>query len=205
MATRTTKTATVADERDELRSQVDDLKKQLNELTAMIAAGGAKQTAPAEEDTITIGCNMLGGITLSTKDESITFTIPYGETIDVYVSDFRAVLMNPFGYRELFRTGIIYFENEADYRKFKMRKELDMSRDFIKQKMCSPDCANWAKDVTNDQRATNVTYCLVYQVASLFASGELNDNNWNYAARTAFQSYFKIQDIGSFAATVAGM
>lgn len=176
--------ATKINENDELRAQIAELKKQMESFQTVNAA------SVTGESTVTIGCRIMGGVVLENKDESIILRIPWKEEVEVYESDFRAVMANPFGYRELFKSDVIYFVNESDYAKFRISKAQSLSEETIKEEIMKPNMFNWLKEITSEKRRTNVLYCILFGAVSLYRAGELA--SWKYELRKQFQDYLGV-------------
>ncbi|MEG0835772.1 MAG: hypothetical protein RR413_10050 [Christensenellaceae bacterium] len=170
--------------------QMATLMENFKKLQTQMQYTGGSQT----EETIEVGCRINNGTDLCSKDESVTIHLDCGEEAEIFVSDFKLILGNPFGYKELFKKDILYFVDEANYQRFRIKKDISLEKDEIISRLTLNSVTNmieWAKKITNEKHNLNVMYCLLYLVANLYSSGELKD--WGYESRTSFEKYFDVE------------
>lgn len=192
---KTTTNATATTENvvaDSMQDKLDAQNKQIEDLTKLIASLqsqlASSVSTPLLDDSIFIGARMQGGIRLCDKGENIVLDIPCDECVEVNVADFRAVLSSPSNYKALFKNDILYFEDEENYKRFRLKKEIDLSSDEIKTHLLgNADAVNWLKTITNNKKEMNIYYAIIQSIARLEKSGELH--GWEYKSRASLEEY----------------
>lgn len=182
--------------KEQLKSQSEQMAKMMEDfkkIQSEIKKNGDFKPSVIDE-TIDIGCRINNGVHLCSKDESVIIDLLCDEETEVFVSDFKLVLGNPFGYKELFKKDILYFVDEENYQRFRIKRDISLNKEDIIDHL-TKDSVNemieWLKSITNEKHNFNVLYCLMYQVAKLYPAGNLKD--WGYESRTTFEKYFEVE------------
>ena len=127
------------DLQDEIKEN-EDLKRQLDEMmrnyknmqlqlqnVLLTQKNQNEQVKPEANGNVIVGCLIFNGATLVSQGGDIIIPIEYKHEVEVEYAELREIFKNPFGYRSLFRKGILYFVNPDDYKRFNIKQEIDLS------------------------------------------------------------------------------
>lgn len=150
----------------------------------------------SEETEILVGCRAFSGATLSNVDGSISIVFVGGEEKYIEIEDMKSLLKENVtrNNKLLFMNGLFYFVNEEYYKKFNIKKNIDLSEKNIIDILLTPDIdkmINKVKDLTNDKHNTSVTHTFQFFVAKLLVDSKHPLAMWKYESRMALETYLE--------------
>ena len=189
--------ASLVEENAALKGQLEEVMKNYQnmqiEMQKMLIAMQSQQIANGQNnDGIAIvGCNIFNGATLSSQSGDISIPIQYREEVEVSYSELREIFKNTFGYKTMFRKGLLYFKNIEDYKKFNIKQEIDISDKYLKDMLKSNVnvIIERAKEITGDKKDYMEVSAFIYQIAYLIDKKEVD---LDYEARSGLEKYFEV-------------
>lgn len=183
--------ASLKKELEEMMSNYKDMQIQLQNML-LAQQNQAAANNKLQEDKIIVGCRIFNGATLSSPGNDVTIQIPYLEEVEMTYSELREVFKSPFGYKNMFKKGILYFVNPDDYTKFTIKQEIDLSDDAL-IKLLSENTSTFiiekAKEITKDKKDLMEMFALIYQIARLVDEKKVN---LDYSIRSNLEKYFDV-------------
>ena len=189
--------ASLVEENAALKGQLEEVMKNYQnmqiEMQKMLIAMQSQQIANGQNnDGIAIvGCNIFNGATLSSQSGDISIPIQYREEVEVSYSELREIFKNTFGYKTMFRKGLLYFKNIEDYKKFNIKQEIDISDEYLKDMLKSNVnvIIEKAKEITGDKKDYMEVFAFIYQIAYLIDKKEVD---LDYEVRSGLEKYFEV-------------
>lgn len=179
--------AKLKEELEQMMSNYKDMQLQLQNM--LLAQQNLK--GRDDEEELIVGCRIFNGAWLSSEKGDISIFIGYKDEVGIKVTELREIFKNPFGYKQMFIKGSLYFKNEEDYKKFNIRKDFDLSDEGIKELLAKPSnqVIEEVKKITNEKKNLTQVFVLLYQIASLI---DANDIDIKYETRNALERYFDV-------------
>ena len=179
--------AKLKEELEQMMSNYKDMQLQLQNM--LLAQQNLK--GRDDEEELIVGCRIFNGAWLSSEKGDISIFIGYKDEVGIKVTELREIFKNPFGYKQMFIKGSLYFKNEEDYKKFNIRKDFDLSDEGIKELLAKPSnqVIEEVKKITNEKKNLSQVFVLLYQIASLI---DANDIDIKYETRNALERYFDV-------------
>lgn len=189
--------ASLAEENATLKVQLEEVMKNYQnmqiEMQKMLIAMQSQQIANGQNNdgTAIVGCNIFNGATLSSQSGDISIPIQYREEVEVSYSELREIFKNTFGYKTMFRKGLLYFKNIEDYKKFNIKQEIDISDKYLKDMLKSNVnvIIERAKEITGDKKDYMEVFAFIYQIAYLIDKKEVD---LDYEVRSGLEKYFEV-------------
>lgn len=183
--------ATLKNQLEEMMKNYKDMQLQLQNMLIAQQAN-ASMTSQAIEGSSTVGCRIFNGVTLSSQGGDIAIPIQYREEVDITYPELREIFKNPFGYKNMFRKGILYFVNEDDYKKFNIKVDIDLEDDALSNlltKSNGSSIIDAVKSITNDKKDLTEMFALIYQIAYLIDKKKVD---LDYEVRSNLEKYFDV-------------
>lgn len=179
--------AKLKEELEQMMSNYKDMQLQLQNM--LLAQQNLK--GRDDEEELMVGCRIFNGAWLSSEKGDISIFIGYKDEVGIKITELREIFKNPFGYKQMFIKGSLYFKNEEDYKKFNIRKDFDLSDEGIKELLAKPSnqVIEEVKKITNEKKNLTQVFVLLYQIASLI---DTNDIDIKYETRNALERYFDV-------------
>lgn len=189
--------ASLVEENAALKGQLEEVMKNYQnmqiEMQKMLIAMQSQQIANGQNNdgVAIVGCNIFNGATLSSQSGDISIPIQYREEVEVSYSELREIFKNTFGYKTMFRKGLLYFKNIEDYKKFNIKQEIDISDKYLKDMLKSNVnvIIERAKEITGDKKDYMEVFAFIYQIAYLIDKKEVD---LDYEARSGLEKYFEV-------------
>lgn len=180
--------------KEELNKMMSNYKDMQLQLQNMLLAQQNQNVANNKQvdEPIIVGCRIFNGVTLSSPGNDISFQIPYLDEVEITYSELREIFKSPFGYKNMFKKGILYFANENDYTKFNIKPEIDLSDEAVIDLLSNNsyiDIIEKAKEITKDKRDLMEMFTLIYQIARLIDEKKVN---LDYSVRSNLEKYFDV-------------
>jgi hypothetical protein len=154
----------------------------------------------AIEETIRVGCRASYVGVLATDDESLVISFKHGEEKDIYISDAVRLIKDSARKKNAkqFVDGTFYFCNESDYRRFKIRKNLDLSDEALCELVLNgtPDevVVKLIKIADkNDIGKMDVRQTFIYGITRILKEKPQMLKNWSYESRAAVEKYLGLR------------
>ena len=183
--------------------EVDDLKKQLEEMKKAMAeliASQSQKTVSAplivtpEEREVVIGCRVLQGIGWEDPVEGGAgeVRLNFNEEQAIPVSDMKRFFRQHV-VRQLFEDGLCYFTKPEDYALFNIRKHIDLSNENLVSILTQENTNDVIRDLdklTNNKKNSGIVNCLVFRICDMIRKSELQ---WDYYTRKSIEQYFGVE------------
>ena len=179
-------------EKEESDRKFLELQTQMDMILKQMALQNANGNTNNQDEDVVVGCMSINGASIANNDESIIYNLKYKEVIDISFSELKDCFkskINP--YRELFKKGIFYFEDEKYYEIFKIKDVVDMSDEALVDMLIKGEVPYKEKLYIRGHKDNTFFLTLVYRVADLYRQGNLV--KWTYQDRMSFENYFKIK------------
>lgn len=189
--------ANLAEENATLKKELEDVMKNYKdmqiEMQKLLLTMQSQQLTKGQvnDGVATVGCNIFNGATLSSQSGDISIPIPYREEVEIPYSELREVFKNTFGYKTMFKKGLLYFKDADDYKKFSVKQEIDISDKYLKEMLKSNANAiiERVKEITKDKNDFMEVFALIYQIAYLIDKKEID---LDYEIRSSLEKYFEV-------------
>ena len=190
--------AKLAEENASLKKQLDDMMSNYKEmqlqLQNMLLAQQNQSMISSKiaDGSAIVGCRIFNGVTLSSPGGDVSIQIPYCEEVEITYSELREIFKSPFGYKNMFKKGILYFVEKDDYAKFNIKEDIDLG-DSALIDLLSENNVNSiierAKSITQDKKDLMEMFALIYQIARLIDEKKVN---LDYSIRSNLEKYFDV-------------
>lgn len=186
-------------ERDSMRSDMDALKAQMDMLLQMATGKSVAQKEEAvEEPDVEIGYHGFTDMIVESTDSTVSLRFSPAEIKTIPYEDMKTILKeNQFRKnKKLFEKDILYFVNEEDYARFKIRKNIDFSDEEIKEILFTPnkdDMLRKFKAFTNNGKDRTIVFIFQYRVVEMLLSPKKPLRNWDYENRLALEDYMGVK------------
>lgn len=190
-----------------LKKEIEDKDKKYEELNAnfqklqaqfetFMQMSMAKQTATSsadDDEEILVGCRDVYGSVLATNDGRYSFKFECDEEKYIALSDLKEVLKEN-GLRNnkrLFERDVFYFVNPADYKKFNIKKRIDLSHDNLVRILNLPelDMIDEVNKMTNHLIDFAATHSLQFEIVKMLIDKTNPLRDWRYENRHALERY----------------
>lgn len=181
-----------------MRAQMEAYKKQMEEMQKMMEEMMKKSAQPItnsvivkeSDQEIEIGTAMIQGIGFTSKDGTITISIPYGTPQSLPLSEIKKLLRQP-EIRKTFEDGICYFTNPEDYALLGLYNHQDLSENALEEILSEKDVRVIIRkfnELTQNMKNSSVTNCIIYRICNMIKDRKLN--NMDYVTRKTLEDYF---------------
>lgn len=185
-------------ENDELRKQLDDMMKNYKNMQLQLQnvlltqKNQNEKLKPDNTGGAIVGCLIFNGATLVSQGGDVIIPIEYKQEVEVEYSELREIFKNPFGYRSLFRKGILYFVDPEDYKRFNIKQEIDLSDDALINLLSHSTpftITDKMKQMTRDKKDLTEMFAIIYQIAHLI---DIKKVDLDYEIRSSLEKYFEV-------------
>lgn len=176
----------IEDQLAEMTKKYEDVLKMI----AMTQASNSNQKETVEEEDVSLGCNMVYGILLSSPDGSVSLKLKYKDIIDVDYYEFKQLFKKAF-LKDALKSGLIYFENEEDYNRFKIKKTKDITDEaiinIIKDNSLN-DIISKFNELTQNKKNHNIVHSILYRICYMLKRNIIPA--MSYEIRVGIEDYF---------------
>lgn len=176
----------------QLTEMVENYKEMQLQLQNMLIAQQAQKIPANNDDDIVVGCRIFNGATLSSVGGDIIIPVGYREETEVKAVELREIFKSPFGYKHMFRKGTLYFVDEANYKRFGITKEIDLSDDSLIELLENNNenmIIEKIKQMTTDKHDLMEVFAIIYQIAYLIDHKKIN---LDYEVRHNLEKYLNV-------------
>lgn len=190
----TEENAQLKNQLQEMMANYKEMQANMENMQKLLIAAQANQvgTQNNSEGSVTVGCRIFNGATLSSQGGDVTIPIQYREELPIEYGELREIFKNPFGYKTMFRKGTLYFVDDDDYKKFGITREIDLSDDHLKsilENVSASRAVEEVKRITKDKKDFTEMFALIYQIAYLIDNKILD---LDYDVRNSLEKYFEV-------------
>lgn len=178
--------------KNQLKEMMDNYKEMQLQLQTMLIAQQNQNVPTTNDEDIVIGCRIYNGATLSSIAGDIIIPVGYREEVEIKATELREVFKSPFGYKHMFRKGMLYFKDNDNYKRFSITPEIDLSDEgLVKllEKADETEIIEHVKKITKDKKDLMEVFALIYQIAYLIDKKQVI---LDYEVRHSLEKYFNI-------------
>jgi len=172
--------------------QMKEMQKMLMQLQANALANNNQNDKKGLEEMVAVKSYLIGKHSVNIdKDSWITFGHT-GAVEDISVSDVKSMVKN-IKNKELFINGILVFEDEEDYKAFRIKPRRQLTDEYIINLFKKKDVKEFTVElssVTEGKKIPSVMHNLVFRAGLLYKQGKLI--NPTYETMEAFKTYFGV-------------
>lgn len=192
---------TPADNRDEqirlLNEQLEEMRKQMSALQKMQAQTANTATRyPVDEAPVTIVSRFFSDTALESPDHTLNLILKCAVPTVVDYDDMKEFLKETayHHYKKLFEEDLLYFADEADYKRFNIKRKTDLSEAALKKILFLPieQMLEKMNELTGNKRNYNMIHVLIYRIAEMLVEPSKPLKGWDYENRVALEKYFSI-------------
>jgi hypothetical protein len=192
---------TSADNRDEqirlLNEQLEEMRKQMSALQKMQAQTANTATRyPVDEAPVTIVSRFFSDTALESPDHTLNLILKCAVPTVVDYDDMKEFLKETayHHYKKLFEEDLLYFTDEADYKRFNIKRKTDLSEAALKKILFLPieQMLEKMNELTGNKRNYNMIHVLIYRIAEMLVEPSKPLKGWDYENRVALEKYFSI-------------
>lgn len=194
--TRDIEIARLEEENKAKDAKIDELSRNFAGLQAQIELlmrSGFTPSKPVEEEDILVKCRAIYGAVLATNDGKLVFNFGCEEEKYINSEDLKVVLKESGrDNKKLFENDVLYFDDEENYTKFKIKKRVDMSRENIIKIITMEDPVEMIDEVnklTNNLVNFSITHSFQFEVVKLLIDKSNPLKNWKYENRVKLENY----------------
>lgn len=185
-------------ELEENQNTIKQLQEQMTALMKMVAQNsGSTPIASEEDEMIDVGCRCFAGLGMTNADGTQNVFFRCGERKSMSVADLKSYLKeNIRNNKALFSNGLLFFYNESDYDRFKVKKVVDLDEDKVLSIITMDDTNDMIRkiaEMTNDLRRDSVVYTLKYIIADMMIRKVDRLKEFTYANHDALEKYFGVK------------
>lgn len=195
-------TDNVPDTRDE---EIRILKEQLSTLTAQIAALSKMQAQtantatryPVDEAPVTVVSRFFSDTALESPDHTLNVVLKCATPTVIDYEDMKEFLKETsyHHYKRLFEENLLYFTDEEDYKRFNIKRKVELTEDGIKSILFLPQekMLERISELTGNRRNYNMSNVLIYTIAEMLVKASKPLKGWDYENRVALENYFSVK------------
>ena len=176
----------------EQMKQMKEMQTMLMQLQSNALASTAQNDKKGLEEMVAVKSYLIGKHSVNIdKDSWITFGYT-GAIEDLSVNDVKSMVKYRKN-KELFINGIFIFEDEEDYKTFRIKPRRQLTDEYIIDLFKKEEVKDFLvelKDVTESKKIPSVMHNLVFRAGLLYKQGRLV--NPSYDIMEAFKQYFGI-------------
>lgn len=195
-------TSSANNEVEELKKQLatkdDELKNMANMFATMQAQlnmlmNNQNKVSTDKAEDVMVGCRAVYGSVLATNDNKYVIRFECDEEKYVDSDDLR-ILLKESGRdnKRLFEQDTLYFVNEEDYEKFKVKKRVDLSRDNLIRVLTKNEITGMIDEInnmTNNLTNYSVTHAIQFEIVKMLIDKTNPLKDWKYENRVALEKY----------------
>jgi len=176
------------------KEKESEFQKQMEEMKSMMLALQSQQMSKGQEtdsDDVTIYSNMIGKNSISIDRESAIVFTDIGAYETISFSEAKS-LIRFANNKNLFTSGLLVFENEEDYKRFKIKPRKLLTDDYIIGlfELSTDKFVEELKEITNNKTDSPATHTIIYRIGLLYQKGMIR--NITMDTQEAFRDYFGV-------------
>jgi len=181
-----------SDKFTQMQSQIDLLIKIVND-------NSNKNTAiiEKEDDEVAVGCRVFAGLGIVNSEGTQTILFRCGEKKYISYDDMKSYLKeNIRNNKALFANGLLFFYDEKNYERFKIKKLVDLTEENIIDILSTKDSNQLIRKfntLTDNMRKDGVVHTFKYMVADLLIREPKKLEGFVYDNRQALEDYIGVK------------
>lgn len=188
-------------ELEENQRTIKQMQEQMTALMKMMASnGGGNATVGVsnnDDELVDVGCRCFAGLGMTNADGTQNIFFRCGERKSLTVGDLKSYLKeNIRNNKALFSNGLLFFYDESNYDKFRIKKVVDLDEDKVLDiiTMADPnDMIRKVAEMTNNLKRDSVVYTLKYIIADMLIRKVDRLKEFTYANHDALEKYFGVK------------
>lgn len=193
--------------REELEKQKqanEDFKKQFEQMQAQMLlltkamtqnVGGAQTTTEDDDEMVEVCCRVFSGLGMTNNAGTSQINFKCGESKFISASDLKDFLKEGIrNNKALFAKSLLFFTNEENYNKFKIRKIVDLSEENVLNIIQTKNTNEMIRKVntlTNNLYDDAVLYTFKFMIADMLMNNKLG--GWSYESRDALEKHLGVK------------
>lgn len=183
------------DKRDE---EIRLLKEQIAALMKMQAQSANNVSRyPVDEEPVVVVSRFFSDTILEAPNGSFNVTLKCAKPMVVDFEDMKEILKETtyHHYKKLFEDDLLYFQNEGDYKRFNIKRKIDLSDTSLKRILFLPEKEMLEKmnELTLNRRNQNMIHVITFKVAEMLVKESKPLKGWDYDNRKALEEYLSIK------------
>lgn len=178
---------------NQMQAQMDAL---LEIMKGKISTNNSPKNIQEDED-ITVGCRLFAGLGMVNADGTQTIVFRCGEKKYIPYEDLKSFLKeNSRNNKALFANGLLFFYDEENYSRFKIKKIVDLDEQHIIDILTTPDTNQMIgkiNELTNNLRKESVLHTLKFMIADMLIRDASKLKNFTYDNRDALEKYIGVK------------
>ena len=150
-----------------------------------------------EDEDIAVGCRLFAGLGMVNADGTQTIVFRCGEKKYIPYEDLKSFLKeNSRNNKALFANGLLFFYDEENYSRFKIKKIVDLDEQHIIDILTTPDTNQMIgkiNELTNNLRKESVLHTLKFMIADMLIRDASKLRNFTYDNRDALEKYIGVK------------
>jgi hypothetical protein len=180
---------------DNQNNIIEEMKKQMQEMQKAFVTlqSNNGQVETDNDKTVFIGCRFINGVTVYSPKRDVEVFIPYGDNnkVEMSVNEVKMCLKSNF-VKDFLRKDVLYFENEEDYKTFKIFNRVELDDDKLINLLSSKNQNALVSELnkyTRDKKDDPVFHSIFYRIVKLSMDGKLGQ--MSYENRKTIEDYFQ--------------
>lgn len=184
---------------DEFSNKFNQMQAKMDSLLAIIGNIGNNNSAKKveEEEDIAVGCRMFSGLGIVNAESKQTIVFACGEKKYIPYEDLKGFLKeNIRNNKALFANGLLFFYDEKNYARFKIKKLVDLTEEHIIEILTTQDTNQMIGKInilTNNLRREGVLHTLKYMIADMLIRDASKLKGFTYDNRDALEKYIGVK------------
>lgn len=197
----------VDDEKERLKKELEDnqntikqLQEQMTALMKMVAdkgVGGNVANTDDNDEIVDVGCRCFAGLGMTNADGTQNIFFRCGERKGISVEDLKSYLKeNIRNNKALFSNGLLFFYDESNYNRFRVKKVVDLSEEEVLKIITMKDPNDMIRkigEMTNNLRRDSVVYTLKYIIADMMIRKIDGLKDFTYENHNELERYFGVK------------
>jgi hypothetical protein len=185
---------------NEFSSKFNQMQSQMDALLEIMKGKVPTNNSPKniqEDEDIAVGCRLFAGLGMVNADGTQTIVFRCGEKKYIPYEDLKSFLKeNSRNNKALFANGLLFFYDEENYSRFKIKKIVDLDEQHIVDILTTPDTNQMIgkiNELTNNLRKESVLHTLKFMIADMLIRDASKLKNFTYDNRDALEKYIGVK------------
>lgn len=177
---------------DELSSSVATLQQQINMLMQQIINSKQQEVGKDENEEVAVCSRGIYDTVLCTNDNKILYNFKCNEEKLISVEDLKILFKESIrDNRLLFEEDTLYFKDPENYKRFKIKRRIDLSPENIVRVLTMPehDMIDEINKMTDNLHNFRLVHSLQFEIVKLLLGKDKLLRNWTYENRNALEKY----------------
>lgn len=177
---------------DELSSSVATLQQQINMLMQQIINSKQQEVVKDDNEEVAVCSRGIYDTVLCTNDNKILYNFKCNEEKLISVEDLKILFKESIrDNRLLFEEDTLYFKDAENYKRFNIKRRIDLSPENIVRVLTLPehDMIDEINKMTDNLHNFRLVHSLQFEIVKLLLGKDKLLRNWSYENRNALEKY----------------